>query len=260
MKHTAKTLTAIAVLAIGVVVIPIIGLFVRVPWTRMNELWSNDVASDALFITLRTSLIATVLCIVLGVPLAWAMSNTSMRVRAFSRAIVTVPVVLPPVVGGIALLSALGRKGVFGGLLSSIGISLPFTQTAVVLSQLFVAMPFLVLAVENQFRTMDRGVIDAARVMAFGPVRTFAHAVLPMTKSSIFAGASLAWARAVGEFGASITFAGSLKGKTQTLPMAVYELLERDWELAMGLSVAMILFAVAVIFGLRSQLLSSGNA
>lgn len=260
MKHTAKTLTAIAVLAIGVVVIPIIGLFVRVPWTRMNELWSNDVASDALFITLRTSLIATVLCIVLGVPLAWAMSNTSMRVRAFSRAIVTVPVVLPPVVGGIALLSALGRKGVFGGLLSSIGISLPFTQTAVVLSQLFVAMPFLVLAVENQFRTMDRGVIDAARVMGFGPFRTFAHVVLPMTKSSIFAGAILAWARAVGEFGASITFAGSLKGKTQTLPMAVYELLERDWELAMGLSVVMILFAVAVIFGLRSQLLSSGNA
>lgn len=260
MKHTAKTLTAIAVLAIGVVVIPIIGLFVRVPWTRMNELWSNDVASDALFITLRTSLIATVLCIVLGVPLAWAMSNTSMRVRAFSRAIVTVPVVLPPVVGGIALLSALGRKGVFGGLLSSIGISLPFTQTAVVLSQLFVAMPFLVLAVENQFRTMDRGVIDAARVMGFGPFRTFTHVVLPMTKSSIFAGAILAWARAVGEFGASITFAGSLKGKTQTLPMAVYELLERDWELAMGLSVVMILFAVAVIFGLRSQLLNSGNA
>ena len=233
MKHTAKTLTAVAVLAIGVVVIPIIGLFVRVPWTRMNELWSNDVASDALFITLRTSLIATVLCIVLGVPLAWAMSNTSMRVRAFSRAIVTVPVVLPPVVGGIALLSALGRKGVFGGLLSSIGISLPFPQTAVVLSQLFVAMPFL---------------------------RTFTHVVLPITKGSIFAGAILAWARAVGEFGASITFAGSLKGKTQTLPMAVYELLERDWELAMGLSVVMILFAVAVIFGLRSQLLNSGNA
>jgi molybdate transport system permease protein len=128
------------------------------------------------------------------------------------------------------------------------------------LSQLFVAMPFLVLAVEGQFRTMDRGVIDAARVMGFGPLRTFTRVVLPMTKASVIAGAILAWARAVGEFGASITFAGSLKGKTQTLPMAVYELLERDWELAMGLSVVMILFAVAVIFGLRSQLLNSGTA
>jgi molybdate transport system permease protein len=260
MKHTAKSLSVVAVIAVAVIGVPIIGLFVRVPWTRMGELWSNDTASQALLITLQTSLIATALCIVLGVPLAWAMSNMSPRVRTYTRAIVTVPVVLPPVVGGIALLSALGGKGVFGGFLSSIGISLPFTQTAVVLSQLFVAMPFLVLAVEGQFRTMDRGVIDAARVMGFGPFRTFTHVVLPMTKASIIAGAILAWARAVGEFGASITFAGSLKGKTQTLPMAVYELLERDWELAMGLSVVMILFAVAVIFGLRSQLLNSGNA
>jgi molybdate transport system permease protein len=259
MRRTAKSLIAIAVLAVAVVAIPIIGLFVRVPWTRMGELWSNDTASQALLITLQTSLIATAFCIVLGVPLAWAMSNMPPRIRTFARAIVTVPVVLPPVVGGIALLSALGRKGVFGGLLSSAGISLPFTQTAVVLSQLFVAMPFLVLAVEGQFRTMDRGVIDAALVMGFGPFRTFTHVVLPMTKASIIAGAILAWARAVGEFGASITFAGSLRGKTQTLPMAVYELLERDWELAMGLSVVMILFAVAVIFGLRSQLLNAGS-
>jgi molybdate transport system permease protein len=259
MKQTAKSLSVVAVIAVAVIGVPIVGLFVRVPWTRMGELWSNDTASQALLITLQTSLIATAFCIVLGVPLAWAMSNMPPRIRTFARAIVTVPVVLPPVVGGIALLSALGRKGVFGGLLSSVGISLPFTQTAVVLSQLFVAMPFLVLAVEGQFRTIDRGVIDAARVMGFGPFRTFTHVVLPMTKASIIAGAILAWARAVGEFGASITFAGSLKGKTQTLPMAVYELLERDWELAMGLSVVMILFAVAVIFGLRSQLLNAGS-
>jgi molybdate transport system permease protein len=260
MRRTAKSLIAIAVLAVAVVAIPIIGLFVRVPWTRMSELWSNDTASAALRITLQTSLVATALCVLLGVPLAWAMSNASDKVRTLARALVTVPVVLPPVVGGIALLSALGRKGVFGGFLSSLGISLPFTQTAVVLSQLFVAMPFLVLAVESQFRTMDRGVIDAARVMGFGPFRTFTHVVLPMTKGSVIAGAILAWARAVGEFGASITFAGSLKAKTQTLPMAVYELLERDWELAMGLSVIMVLFAIAVILGLRSQLLNSGNA
>jgi molybdate transport system permease protein len=160
-------------------------------------------------------------------------------------------------VGGIALLSALGRRGVFGGLLSSIGIFLPFTQSAVVLSQLFVAMPFLVLAVESHFNSMDRGVVDAARVMGFSSVRTFWNVVLPMSRPAILAGAVLAWARSIGEFGASITFAGSLKGKTQTLPMAVYDLLERDWELAMGLSVMMVLFAVIVIFSLRSRLMTA---
>lgn len=259
MRHTARSLTAIALVALAVIAVPIVGLFARVPWSRLGELWSNDIASTAMWMSLRTSLIATALAVVLGVPLAWAIANAQSQMRSISRAVVTVPVILPPVVGGIALLSALGRRGVFGGLLSSIGISLPFTQSAVVLSQLFVAMPFLVLAVENHFHSMDRGVVDAARVMGFGSVRTFWHVVLPMSRSAVLAGAVLAWARSVGEFGASITFAGSLKGKTQTLPMAVYDLLERDWELAMGLSVMMVLFAVVIIFALRSQLMTEGS-
>lgn len=259
MRYTARSLTAIAFVAVAVIAVPIVGLFARVPWARLGELWSNDIASTAMWMSLRTSLIATALAVVLGVPLAWAIANAKPQMRSIARAVVTVPVILPPVVGGIALLSALGRRGVFGGLLSSLGISLPFTQSAVVLSQLFVAMPFLVLAVENHFHSMDRGVVDAARVMGFGSVRTFWHVVLPMSRSAVLAGAVLAWARSVGEFGASITFAGSLKGKTQTLPMAVYDLLERDWELAMGLSVMMVLFAVVVIFALRSQLMTEGS-
>jgi len=259
MRHTARSLTAIALVALAVIAVPIVGLFARVPWSRLGELWSNDIASSAMWMSLRTSLIATALAVVLGVPLAWAIANAKPQIRSIARAVVTVPVILPPVVGGIALLSALGRRGVFGGLLSSIGISLPFTQSAVVLSQLFVAMPFLVLAVENHFHSMGRGVVDAARVMGFGSVRTFWHVVVPMSRSAVLAGAVLAWARSVGEFGASITFAGSLKGKTQTLPMAVYDLLERDWELAMGLSVMMVLFAVVVIFAMRSQLMNEGS-
>ena len=259
MRHTARSLTAVALVAVAIIVVPVVGLFARVPWSRLGELWSNDIASTAMWMSLRTSLIATALAVVLGVPLAWAIANAKPEMRSIARAVVTVPVILPPVVGGIALLSALGRRGVFGGLLSSLGISLPFTQSAVVLSQLFVAMPFLVLAVENHFHSMDRGVVDAARVMGFGSVRTFWHVVLPMSRSAVLAGAVLAWARSVGEFGASITFAGSLKGKTQTLPMAVYDLLERDWELAMGLSVMMVLFAVVVIFALRSQLMTEGS-
>lgn len=258
MRHTARSLTAVALVAVAIIVVPVVGLFARVPWSRLGELWSNDIASTAMWMSLRTSLIATALAVVLGVPLAWAIANAKPEMRSIARAVVTVPVILPPVVGGIALLSALGRRGVFGGLLSSLGISLPFTQSAVVLSQLFVAMPFLVLAVENHFHSMDRGVVDAARVMGFGSVRTFWHVVLPMSRSAVLAGAVLAWARSVGEFGASITFAGSLKGKTQTLPMAVYDLLERDWELAMGLSVMMVLIAVVVIFALRSQLMNEG--
>ena len=257
MRHTSRSLTAIALVAVAGIVVPIVGLFVRVPWSRLGELWSNDTASTAMWMSLRTSLIASALVVVLGVPLAWAIANARPQMRSIARAVVTVPVILPPVVGGIALLSALGRRGVFGGLLSSIGISLPFTQSAVVLSQLFVAMPFLVLAVESHFNSMDRCVVDASRVMGFGSFRTFWHVVLPMSRPAILAGAVLAWARSVGEFGASITFAGSLKGKTQTLPMAVYDLLERDWELAMGLSVMMVLFAVIVIFSLRSRLMTA---
>lgn len=260
MRHTSRSLTAIALVAVAVIVVPIVGLFVRVPWSRLDELWSNDTASTAMWMSIRTSLIATALAVVLGVPLGWAIANARPQMRSIARAVVTVPVILPPVVGGIALLSALGRRGVFGGWLSSLGISLPFTQSAVVLSQLFVAIPFLVLAVEGHFNSMDRGVVHASRVMGFGSLRTFWHVVLPMSRPAILAGAVLAWARSIGEFGASITFAGSLKGKTQTLPMAVYDLLERDWELAMGLSVMMVLFAVVVIFSLRSRLLTASAA
>jgi molybdate transport system permease protein len=247
----------IAWIAISVICIPVIGLFVRVPWTRLDDLFANNAVGDALWISLQTSIIATALCLLLGVPLAWVMANTSARTHSLLRAVVTIPVVLPPVVGGIALLAAVGRRGVFGDLLSFIGVSLPYTRTAVVLSQVFVAMPFLVLAVENHFRSLDSGVIAASRVMGMSPLRSFFHVVLPMSWPAVVAGAVLAWARSVGEFGASITFAGSLRGRTQTLPMAVYELLENDWELAMGLSALMVVFAAVVILSLRSRLLNA---
>ena len=257
MRRTSRSVAVIAWIAISVICIPVIGLFVRVPWTRLDDLFANNAVGDALWISLQSSLIATALCLLLGVPLAWVMANTSARTHSLLRAVVTIPVVLPPVVGGIALLAALGRNGLFGGVLESIGISLPFTRSAVVLSQVFVAMPFLVLAVENHFRSLDSGIIAASRVMGMSPTRSFFLVVLPLSRSAITAGVVLAWARSIGEFGASITFAGSLRGETQTLPMAVYELLERDWELAMGLSAFMVVIAVAVIVGLRSRLVTA---
>lgn len=260
MRRTAGSLSVIAYVAMSMVLIPIMGLFIRVPWTRIGDLFASDTARTAFWISLQTSLIATAVCLLLGIPLAWFMANVSSRLHSVLRAIVTIPVVLPPVVGGIALLAAVGRRGVFGDLLSSIGITLPYTRSAVVLSQVLVAMPFLVLAVENYFRQLDRGVVDASRVMGMSPLRSFFLVVLPMSWPAVVAGAVLAWARSVGEFGASITFAGSLRGRTQTLPMAVYELLENDWELAMGLSALMVVFAAAVILSLRSRLLNTSAA
>jgi molybdate transport system permease protein len=230
----------------------------RVPWSRIRDIFSDDIALQAVRISVQTSLIATGVCVLLGVPLAWVMAQRSSSFWTFTRAIVTVPIILPPVVGGIALLAALGRRGVFGQWLYDwFGVSLPFTQSAVVVAQVFVAMPFLVLTIESAFRQMDKGVIDAARVMGYSPLRTFLLVALPVSRPAIIAGVVLAWARAIGEFGASISFAGSLSGRTQTVPMAVYSLLDRDWELAMLLSVLMMILAVGVIVALRKRLLGS---
>jgi molybdate transport system permease protein len=245
--------------ALGIAVLlslPILGLLVRVPWGRFGDLLAEDSAATAIRISLQTSLMATVICLLLGVPLAWVLAQKHTTVWTAVRAIITVPIILPPVVGGIALLAALGRRGVFGQWLYDwFGVSLPYTQTAVVVAQVFVAMPFLVLTSESAFRQMDKGIIDAARVMGCSPWRSFYLVAVPVARPSIIAGVVLAWARAIGEFGASISFAGSLSGRTQTVPMAVYAFLERDWELAMLLSVVMVLLAISIIVGLRHQLL-----
>lgn len=257
-QRDSRGLTAVGVLIVAVLTVPLVGLLVRVPWSRFGDLFSDDSAVQALRISMQTSVVATVICIVLGVPLAWVMAQKTTSVWSLARAVVTVPIILPPVVGGIALLAALGRRGVFGqGLYDWFGISLPFTQSAVVVAQVFVALPFLVLTIESAFRQMDKGIIDAARVMGCSPLRTFMLVALPVTRPAIIAGVVLAWARAIGEFGASISFAGSLSGRTQTVPMAVYALLDRDWELAMLLSVVMMILAIGIIVGLRKRLLGA---
>ncbi len=257
-RRDSRGMTLVGVFIVALLMVPLVGLMVRVPWSRVNALFSDDSALQAVRISVQTSLIATFVCVLLGVPLAWVMAQHSSSFWTFARAIVTVPIILPPVVGGIALLAALGRRGVFGQWLYDwFGISLPFTQSAVVLAQVFVAMPFLVLTVESAFRQMDKGVIDAARVMGYSPLQTFLLVALPVSRPAIIAGVVLAWARAVGEFGASISFAGSLSGRTQTVPMAVYSLLDRDWELAMLLSVLMMLLAVVLIIALRKRLLGA---
>ena len=257
-RRVSRGFTAVGAVIVAVLVVPLFGLLVRVPWSRMSDLFSNDSAVQALRISAQTSVVATVICVVFGVPVAWVMAQQSSALWTLIRAVVTVPIILPPVVGGIALLAALGRRGVFGQwLFDWFGVSLPFTQSAVVVAQVFVAMPFLVLTAESAFRQMDKGIIDAARVMGCSPLRSFLVVALPAARPAIVAGVVLAWARAIGEFGASISFAGSLSGRTQTVPMAVYALLDRDWELAMLLSVVMMILAVGIIVALRKRLVGA---
>ena len=214
----------------------------------------------ALVVSMTTSVTATVFVLVFGVPLAYWLSRNDSLVARATRVLTVSPIVLPPVVGGIALLAAFGRRGVAGQWLHDwFGISLPFTRTAVVMAQVFVAMPFLVLSVESAFRQAGTSLDDAARTLGATPTRIFVRVSLPSVLPAIGAGAVLSWARAFGEFGASITFAGSLPGRTQTLPMAVYELATVDYSQALVLSLFMILVSVCILVAMRDRWLRGGQ-
>ena len=236
------------------IALPLVGIFFRAPWADFWSLLRERSTRDAFFVSLQTSLIATVCAFVFGVPLAWIFARHSSRAVDIVRTVCISPMVLPPVVGGIALLTAFGRRGIVGQYLFEWwGISLPFTRSAVVLAQVFVSMPFLVVATETAFRQIDRGLEDAARTLGATPARVFFTVALPGARQAIGAGVALAWARAIGEFGATITFAGSFPGRTQTLPMAVYELVSVDYQQSLVLSLILVVISVAVLLGLRGS-------
>ena len=248
------SLRIVAAVAVIFVALPLFAIFLRTPWSQMWELLSEKSTRDALVISLQTSVIASAISAILGIPLAWVFARHNGRTLALIRTISIAPMVLPPVVGGIALLTAFGRRGVVGKYLFEWwGVSLPFTRTAVVMAQVFVAMPFLVVAVESAFRQLDRGLEDAARTLGASPLRVFWRVAIPGARASIVAGISLAWARAIGEFGASITFAGSFPGRTQTLPMAVYELVAVDYQLSLVLSLVLVVISMVVLLSMRDR-------
>ena len=202
----------------------------------------------------RRNLLISTCAALAGVPLGWWLARTRMRAVGLVRSVIVMPMILPPVVAGIALLSVFGRRGIIGQhLLDWWGVSIPFTRTAVVLAQVFVSIPFLVLAVESAFRQLDAGLEDAARTLGASPIRVFLTIALPGARPAVVAGAALAWARSLGEFGASITFAGSFPGRTQTLPMSVYEMVSTDYPAALSVSFAMMLVSVLVIASLRGR-------
>ena len=243
-----------AVVGLAFLVLPLAGLLVRTPWSTLFTRLGAPGILDALKLSLLTATAATVLCVGFGVPLAWLLARVEFPGRALVRALVTVPLVLPPVVGGVALLLAFGRRGLLGPWLeSTFGVTLPFTTAGVVVAESFVAMPFLVVAVEGALRGADVRYEEAAATLGAGRWTVFRRVTLPLIAPGVVAGAVLCWARALGEFGATITFAGNFPGRTQTMPLAVYLALEQDLPSAIVLSLILLAVSVAILAGLRDR-------
>ncbi len=234
--------------------LPLVALLVRAPWRGLSRLLSENDVLTALRLSLECATAATAASLVFGVPLAWVLARMRLPGMGFLRALVTLPLVLPPVVGGIALLLALGRNGIVGRHLDQwFGVTLPFTTPGVIVAETFVAMPFLVVTVEGALRTADRDIEEAAVTLGASRLTVFRRITLPGIAPSLVAGSILCWARALGEFGATITFAGNFPGTTQTMPLAIYNAFEQDPEAAIALSLVLLLVAVIVLAALRDR-------
>ncbi|MFV0306562.1 MAG: ABC transporter permease [Desertimonas sp.] len=248
---------ALAAVAIAFFALPFIGLIWRAPWADAWSQLTSENARDALRLSLWCSLWATALAVLFGVPLAWLLARAHFPGRAFIRALCTLSMVLPPVVAGVALFASLGRRGIVGQYLERwFGFSLPFTTGGVIVAQAFVAMPFLVITVESSFRQFDVRLEDAARTLGAKPGYVFRRVTLPGIRPGLIAGAVLAWARALGEFGATITFAGRFPGRTETMPLAIYLANEVNTDQAVVLSLVLIAVSFAVLLSLRDRYLS----
>ncbi|MGB8650208.1 MAG: ABC transporter permease [Mycobacteriales bacterium] len=254
--RTRAPLLLVVPAALGAVLLllPLGALLHGTPWHRLPDLLGRRDVQLALWLSLRCALAATGLSVLLGVPLAWVLARSRLRFRRLLRSLVIVPLVLPPVVGGVALLLAFGRRGLLGPLLIEAGAVPAFTTTGVVLAEAFVALPFLVLTVEGAIAGLPVAAEEVAGTLGARPLRVFLTVTLPSVAPSVAAGAVLAGARALGEFGATTTFAGSLPGRTQTVPLAVYALLQDDPAAAYALSAVLLSVSVALVLLLRGRL------
>lgn len=254
-------MVVVASITIAFFLLPLVGLLQRAPWSNLWDDLTTPEARDALRLSLVCSLWATFLAIVFGVPLAWLLARVDFVGRPLVRALVLLPMVIPPVVGGVALLYAFGRSGLIGEhLYDWFGIQLTFNTSGAVLAEAFVAMPFLVITVEAGLRSVDTRYEDAAATLGAGRWTTFRRVTLPFIMPSLVAGAALAWARALGEFGATITFAGNIQGRTQTMPLAVYLALETRPEGAIALSLVLLAISIVVLVMLRDRWFPSATA
>lgn len=260
-RATPIPIGLLAGIGVAFLAVPLLGLLLRTPWARLPELLSSPIALEALRLSLVCSLGATALAIVMGVPLAWVLARSRISGKTVVRALVTLPLVLPPVVGGVALLLAFGRRGVVGQYLYDwFGIQLPFSTAGVIIAEAFVAMPFLVITLEGALRSADPRFDEAAATLGAGRWTVLRRVTLPLIAPALIAGTVLAWARALGEFGATITFAGNLPGVTQTLPLAVYAALDTDRDAAIALSLVLLVASLAVLLLLRDRYLRGSTS
>ena len=252
MRH-AFTAVAFAAAAVTVafLVIPVVALFTRVP---LGDLWhalGTQAARDALVVSVKTSAIAHAAVLLIGTPSAWALARYRFRGRAFVLSLIELPLVLPPAVAGIALLVTFGRLGLLGGTLDVLGIHIAFTMWAVVLAVAFVESPFYVRGAIASFEAVDETLVEAARTLGAPPFRVFRRIALPLAAGGLAAASALALARGLGEFGATLLFAGSLQGVTQTLPLAIYAQFEADLDVALAIGALFVIFGVVVLLALK---------
>jgi molybdate transport system permease protein len=255
---------AVVIGVVGLVVffvLPLAGLLWRTPWREVGSVLGDTNAHDALRISLICSLSATGLSVLFGIPIAWILARIDFRGRGVVRALALLPLVLPPVVGGVALFYAFGRRGLIGQWLDAwFGIRLPFTIWAAILAETFVAMPFFIITVEGALRGLDVRYEEAAATCGGRPWTVLRRVTLPMIGPSIAAGMALSWARALGEFGATITFAGNFPGKTQTLPLAIFLAFENNDPAGIVLSIALLAISILVLAVVGSRVFANRAA
>jgi molybdate transport system permease protein len=234
-------------LALGFLLLPLVAIFLRVPPGDLVSQLGSDVAIDAIVVTLKTTLIAQTLILVVGTPAAYLIASRTFRGRPFVITLVELPLVLPPAVAGIALFAAFGRLGLLGSTFEALGITVALTPAAVVLAITYVASPFYLRQAIASFETLDRSLLDASRTLGAGPARTFFRVALPLASKGLAAGAALSFARGIGEFGATIMFAGSLQGVTQTLSLAIYAQFDLDFDVALALGALLVVTSAMIL-------------
>ncbi|HEV8602338.1 MAG TPA: ABC transporter permease [Gaiellaceae bacterium] len=240
-----------AAVAFAFLLLPLAALFLRIPPAELAAQLGSEQAREALLVSLKTSLIAHVVILGIGTPVAYLLGTRAFRGRSLLVALVELPLVLPPAVAGLGLLAAFGRRGLLGDSLEAFGIGLPFSQAAVVLAIVFVASPFYVRQAIVAFASLDRALLDAARTLGASPFRTFGRVALPLAAPGLAAGSSLAFARGLGEFGATIIFAGSFPGVTRTAPLAIYAELDRNFDAALAIGALLVVISATLLLAVR---------